>query len=124
MSDVASDALKNCWEIINCERHAQGRKVEELGECAASRQGMGHSCWVVAGTLCGDSEQDGVIEKYNTCTRCEVFSLYHRSIGKIGDRVKEFHPVEDLKYRNIIYSWIVELGRCNDFEKLFAVLNG
>ena len=111
---------------MNCERHAQGRKVKELGECAASRQGMGHSCWVVNGKLCGNLEQEGVVisEKYNTCTSCEVFSLYHRKIGKMGDRVKEFYPVEELKYRNILYYRIVDLGRCNDFEQFFAVLNG
>jgi len=41
--------LLNCWEIKKCERQKGGKKVNELGECIASKERMGHSCWVVAG---------------------------------------------------------------------------
>ncbi len=43
--------LLNCWEIMKCGRQKGGKKVNELGECIASKEGMGHSCWAVAGTL-------------------------------------------------------------------------
>ena len=45
--------LQSCWEIMNCGRHKGGPKVNQLGECIASCEGMGHSCWEIAGTMCG-----------------------------------------------------------------------
>jgi hypothetical protein len=49
--------LLNCWEINKCERQRGGKKVNELGECIASKEKVGHSCWAFAGTMCGDEIQ-------------------------------------------------------------------
>jgi methyl-accepting chemotaxis protein len=70
--------LLNCWEIIKCERHKAGKKVNELGECIVSMEGMGHSCWAVAGTLCGGEIQGTTAQKIGYCTSCEVYGIYNR----------------------------------------------
>ena len=49
--------LLNCWEIKKCGRQRGGKKVNELGECIASKGKVGHSCWAFAGTMCSDEIQ-------------------------------------------------------------------
>ncbi|MDH4317720.1 MAG: hypothetical protein OEV64_04975 [Desulfobulbaceae bacterium] len=102
MTNCSELPFKNCWEIHSCGREAFGPKVGEYGECIASKENMGHSCWAIAGTLCGDKIQGSVAEKYANCTRCEVYNLYHRTAGKYGDAVKEFFPEENFRYRKFI----------------------
>ena len=65
------NGLPNCWEIISCGREKGGDKVAELGECVASTRGMGHSCWAVAGTLCGLKSRGRLhgSSVYVTCVR-------------------------------------------------------
>ena len=48
-----SERLKNCWEMRGCGRERGGSRAKDLGECIASREQLGHSCWAIAGTLCG-----------------------------------------------------------------------
>jgi len=102
MSKKSTSPLKNCWEIYGCERHANGKKVHELGECIVSKEEMGHSCWAVAGTLCGGEVQGSVAEKQANCMKCQLYKLYHRAVGKDGKRVKEYHPEEDKKYSELL----------------------
>ena len=97
-----SEELLNCWEIIKCERHKGGKKVNELGECIASKKGMGHSCWAVAGTLCGGKIQGTHAQKNGYCTSCKVYHTYNRSMGKLGKLVKAMYPKEDARYYNIM----------------------
>jgi hypothetical protein len=94
--------LLNCWEIKKCERQKGGKKVDELGECIASKKGMGHSCWAVAGTLCGGKIQGTHAQKIGYCTSCKVYHLYNRSRGKLGKLVKTMYPKEDAKYYDIM----------------------
>ena len=94
--------LLNCWEIKKCERQKGGKKVNKLGECIASKDGMGHSCWAVAGTLCFDKIQGTFAQKIGFCTSCEVYHLYNRSSGKLGRLVQTMYPEEDAKYYNIV----------------------
>ena len=94
--------LLNCWEIIKCERHKGGKKVNELGECIVSKEEMGHSCWAVAGTLCGGKIQGTHAQKIGYCTSCEVFQTYNRSMGELGQLVATSYPEEDARYYKIM----------------------
>ncbi len=96
------EKLPNCWEIEKCGREKGGHKVHELGECIASNEGMGHSCWAIAGTLCGDKIQGTVAQKIGYCTSCEVHKLYNRSLGKKGKEVTSQCPEEDEKYTELM----------------------
>lgn len=99
MNVNADERLKNCWEICVCERQENGEKVAELGECVASKEGMGHSCWALAGTL---GCQGSVEEKEVVCVNCEVYLLYHRGVGTERKRVSELYPDEDMKYSRVL----------------------
>jgi hypothetical protein len=91
-------SLKNCWEIMNCGRHKGGLKENELGECIASREGMGHSCWEIAGTMCGGVVSGTAAQNKITCMSCQVYKSYNRfSSAKAADLRKAF-PDEEAKY--------------------------
>ena len=74
-------AIRSYYE---CERQRDGKKAKKLGECIASKEGMGHSCWAVAGTICGEEIQCTYAKKIRFCTLCEVYEIYNRSRGKLG----------------------------------------
>ena len=90
--------LKNCWEIKGCGRANGGNKVKEFGECNASKEGLGHSCWAIAGTLCGGEVQGKRDQKTKNCMACEVFKLYHRHLGPHGQDIVRDYPEENAKY--------------------------
>ena len=94
--------LLNCWEIKKCERQKGGKKVNELGECIASKEVMVHSCWSVDGTLCGGKIQGTTVQKIVYCTSCEVHEIYNRSKSELGKLVVTTYPKEDTKYYNIM----------------------
>ena len=94
--------LLNCWEIKKCGRQNGGIKVSELGECIASKEGMGHSCWAVAGTLCDGKIQGTTAQKNGYCTSCEVYQIYNRSKGALGKRIMTTYPEEKAKYYKIM----------------------
>ena len=97
-----AEDLKNCWEIKNCQRHKGGSKVSELGECVASAEKLGHSCWIIAGTLCGGVIQGTFAQKEQNCIQCEVYKLYHRQLGSKGSQVRNQFAEEDQKYNSIL----------------------
>ena len=92
--------LLNCWEIKKCERQRDGKKAKKLGECIASKEGMGHSCWAVAGTLCGGIIQGTFAQKIGFCTSCEVYAMYNRSRGNWGKVIYKIFSTEENKYYN------------------------
>ncbi len=94
--------MKNCWEILKCGREKGGAKVRELGECIASIEFLGHSCWAIAGTLCGGTVQGTHAQKEKTCITCDVYSLYHRAIGTERKRIITELPEEHLKYSELL----------------------
>lgn len=96
------NGLKNCWNIKKCDRESGGAKVVELGECIAAKQGLGHSCWAIAGTLCGGAVQGTAAQKEGNCMSCEVYKLYHRSIGTQGKEIAKLFPAEDTKYNSML----------------------
>jgi len=96
--------LPNCWEIINCGREKGAYKVGELGECVASKEGMGHSCWAVAGTLCGGEIQGTYARNLGLCNACEVFQLYNRPQGSRRKEVVAHCPEEEAHYIHILFN--------------------
>jgi len=94
--------LLNCWEITKCERHEGGAKAQELGVCVAVSEGMGHSCWAIAGTLCGGEVRGSRAQKEDNCMSCEVFMTYHRQIGSRGNEIGKRFPAEQKKYSDLL----------------------
>ncbi len=94
--------MKNCWEIKNCGRQKGGQNELELGICVAAQGGLGHSCWAVAGTLCGGKVQGTVAKKEAQCIKCEVYVLYNRLNEIYGKRVGHEFPKEQKKYRELL----------------------
>jgi hypothetical protein len=90
--------LPTCWEIEKCGREKGGPKESELGECIASKEGFGHSCWAVAGTLCGGVVQGTIAQKIGYCSSCEVYRRYNRSLGSQGKEIASQFPEEEKKY--------------------------
>ena len=96
------DQLPDCWDIKNCGRESGGNKVPEFGECPASVQKMGHSCWVLAGTFCGGEVQGTFAQKEQNCMGCEVFKRYVRSFGTDKARLEAEHQDEEVRYQEFI----------------------
>ena len=94
--------LPNCWDIVKCERQSGGKKINELGVCIVSKEGMGHSCWAIAGTLCYGEVQGTIAQKIGYCTSCEVHKTYNRSLGEMGKLVRSTYPEEDARYNKIM----------------------
>ena len=99
---MMSERMKNCWEILNCGRENGGPKVAVLGECVASKDGLGHSCWTIAGTLCGGEVQGTHAQKEHNCMQCDVYKLYNRQIGSQGKRIARELPEEQKRYEAIL----------------------
>ena len=94
--------MENCWEIKNCGREAGGAKVAELGECIASTERLGHSCWAVAGTLCGGEVQGSVKDKLGNCLTCEVYRSYNRQTGSLAPELATQCADEDRRYKAVL----------------------
>ena len=90
--------LRNCWELMACGREKGGMNVDEFGECPASRERLGHSCWLVAGTFCEGVVQGTYAQKERNCMLCKVHNYYHRTDGAYGDEVAKQFPDEETKY--------------------------
>jgi len=97
-----SERLKNCWELRGCGREHGGAKVAELGECIASREKLGHSCWAIAGTLCAGAIQGTFAASEGTCMLCPVLKLYHRIIGTEAKRVVVDCAEEQQRYHKLL----------------------
>jgi hypothetical protein len=94
--------MENCWEIMKCGREAGGANVAEFGECIASKEDMGHSCWAIAGTLCGGEVQGAVKDKHGNCLICKVYNAYNRLTGSRGRHVAAHYPDEDRRYKEAL----------------------
>jgi hypothetical protein len=118
-----SERMKNCWEIKNCDRENGGAKVSELGECIASKEGLGHSCWAIAGTLCGGKVRGTAAQKEHTCMICDVYNLYNRMTGSEGERIAQEFPEEQKKYGAILTNRMTTKPR-NSFSAEAAIDHG
>ena len=103
--------LRNCWEIMACGREFDGVNVNRFGECPASKEGLGHSCWIIAGTYCDDTVQGTYAQKIDICMLCKVYGFYNRMDGVIRDEVEKHFTVEESKYREIM------IGRLSNWNK-------
>ncbi len=80
----------NCWEVKVCCRNECGRESGTL--CPASKEtklngvhggiNAGRACWIVAGTLCGGSEQGTYAKKYHNCEKCDFFVRVQQEEGQ------------------------------------------
>jgi hypothetical protein len=94
----------DCWAVKNCGRQKGGPKESELGECVCSQERLGHSCWVLPGTLCGGVVQGTEAQKEAVCKICSVYKDYNRITGKKRREVKAFFPGEERKYNQLVFA--------------------
>jgi hypothetical protein len=87
---------------MSCGRQKGGSMVSELGECVASKEQLGHSCWAVAGTLCGGVVQGLVSQKSAGCLNCIVYKTYNRMRGVSRQALQEEFPAENMKYLDVM----------------------
>jgi hypothetical protein len=95
-------AQPSCWEIKKCGRQPGGAKATELGVCAAAKEGLGHSCWGIAGTLCGGKVQGSVAQKSGNCMECEVYRRYNRVGGTEAAELRRSCPEEMARYEALL----------------------
>ncbi|MDH3228155.1 MAG: hypothetical protein OEN55_00005, partial [Alphaproteobacteria bacterium] len=67
-----------------------------------SKEGFGHSCWAIAGTLCGGVVQGSLDEKLGNCLTCEVYKSYSRLTGGLGKQVPLQCPEEEGRYQELL----------------------
>jgi len=92
----------NCWDIKECGRKKGGAHIVDLGECVASVEGLGHSCWAIAGTLCGGEIQGTVAQKEGNCILCDVYKMYNRRLGTHGKDIAKGYPQEVAAYNKLM----------------------
>ncbi len=102
MADSMDRDLPPCWEIMACGLEPGGARADALGVCPAAAENMGHSCWVVAGTLCRGEVQGEFARKMQTCVACEVYRRYGRVSGPDGRAVAERFRDEQARYLEIV----------------------
>jgi hypothetical protein len=83
---------QNCWEFMGCSRNVSGFTSDEFGVCPAFfckalsgiHDGMngGRSCWMVTGTMCGNSIQGSYLYKAKKCHECDFFLHVKQEEGK------------------------------------------
>ena len=89
---------------MNCGRHQGGPKESEFGECIASREGMGHSCWEIAGTMCGGVVSGTAAQGKISCMSCQVYKSYNRFSGAKAADVRKAFPEEEAKYTERLFA--------------------
>ena len=97
-----AEKLLNCWEILLCGREVGGENAHELGVCPAAEQDFGHSCWAIAGTLCGGEIQGSTAIKQNDCMMCKVYLLYNRTCGIYGADISKLYADEHKRYNRML----------------------
>jgi len=84
-------AKVNCWEWKKCGRQLGGTKVAQLGTCPAATERRihgantgvngGRACWLVAGTLCGETVQGTFAAKLSNCMNCDFYNVVVKEEG-------------------------------------------
>lgn len=79
---------QNCWEFKKCGREPGGKRAKELGVCPATTEealdgvhggeNAGRACWVIAGTLCGNTVQGTFAKKFENCEKCEFYQMVRK----------------------------------------------
>lgn len=92
-SKLFKDKTKpRCWESLSCDKT----------ECPV-RHTDNYRCWLIAGTLCEGKVQGKFAQKFGTCTKCEIYKMYHETpvralyeninilINHLTGEAQEFH---------------------------------
>ncbi len=90
--------LLNCWEIMHCDCELGGGRNHENGICPAYTEQMGHSCWIVAGTLCTTDLREELLPPGASCMTCKVFRRYNRNTGTLRHEVEQRFPAESQRH--------------------------
>jgi hypothetical protein len=56
-----------CWEFKGCG-------MDKTGGCPAFEKNHGHTCWRVAGTMCGGKVQGTFAQKLDNCKECNFYN--------------------------------------------------
>ncbi len=67
-----------------------------------SREKMSHSCWAVAGTLCGGAVQGTAAQKEKNCMLCDVYKRYNHTSGAEYHALTLACPDEMERYRSMM----------------------
>lgn len=77
INTAVNQVNSHCWDIRGCSET----------NCPAYKNECGR-CWLIAGTMCGGQIQGKFVEKYGSCTECEV---YNQAIGE--DQVRRLREL-------------------------------
>ena len=66
-----------CWQVKDC-----GREIAK--DCEAIITHHEHSCWRVAGTMCGGKPQGTFAQKMSTCKACNYYE-YMNGVSGVSD---------------------------------------
>lgn len=87
----ASKHVKNCWEVMSCNREPGGIQTVEKGVCPAASdhvnwgrnrgQFAGRICWKVEETECEGGSLGDKAGKTRNCAECEFFEQVKREEG-------------------------------------------
>lgn len=76
---------QDCWEFMECGRGPGSVRESRTTQCPASRdsrlhgthggRNAGRACWVVAGTMCGDTAAGTFASKFRNCRQCPFYAL-------------------------------------------------
>ena len=99
--------LENCWEIKDCGRGPNGSLAAGQEMCSAPREGLGHSCWTIAGTLSGRNVECPFARRLYSCGQCEVYGTYHRIRGSRGPLIPDLYPEEHAKYIELLKNRLI-----------------
>ena len=90
---------------MNCGREAGGAKVAELGECIVSKEGFGHSCWGIAGTLMVEAYDQRDPNGYRTPPPMTALSLKSKLIEIASSGKHNKVRVDPVSLRRLIL-WV------------------
>lgn len=74
---------QNCWDYKNCDQRTNcPAYTEKKLNGIHSGENGGRSCWMIAGTLCGDKVQGRFAQKIGTCQECAFYKAVKHEEGK------------------------------------------
>jgi len=78
--------LLNCWKIKKCGRQRGGKKVNELGECIASKGKVGHSVAGHSLELCAVTKSKALMLKKSNFVHSVKFMKSITDQGAIWEK--------------------------------------
>ena len=91
---------RNCWEVMGCEKHPGGIRVDERGPCPASRifiaSGInngdfgGRACWAIKNTYCTEHHDVDASSHLEQCMNCK---FYHQVAEEEGENFRDVEQI-------------------------------